>query len=179
MNGANVSAFRVAKMVTPGGTCWIDTPDELGNARCVAAPVFRTWTEPVIHLGDCFIVPKASYGIRSTLDAISFSDPLAVKTTYFELNPKHWGDVAGSNNGTAWNPPDFYTNIYDILAVLSFISNAPIKPTFQQANLQAVSASDPCLNPFVNTADVLAAVKAVAGDPYPFTTDPASCPACP
>lgn len=180
MNLSTASAFRVIKTSTPSGTCWVGAPDALGNSKCMPAPVFRNWNEPVIHLGDCFIVPKASYSIRSTLDAVSFSDPLTVSTTFSGgLNPKHWGDVAGSNNGIVWNPPDFYSNIYDILAILAFITNDPIKPTFQQANLQAISSADPCLNTVINTADVLAVVSAAAGDLYPFTTNPANCPVCP
>ena len=95
------------------------------------------------------------------------------------LNLKQWGDVAGVNNGSQWTPPNQFTNVNDILAVLAYISNAAVKPEFQRVNLQAVSSNDPCLNAFVNTADVLILVKAVAGDAYPFTTNPANCPVCP
>ncbi len=105
--------------------------------------------------------------------------PVACREALSALSNKLWGDLVGTNNDLDWTPPNQFTNVNDVLAILAYITNATIKPTFQQANLQAISSTDPCINAFVNTADVLAGVKAVAGDPYPFTTDPASCPVCP
>jgi len=122
----------------------------------------------------------AQYELRATTDGTVFSDPLVLSTVAEPiLNLKKWGDVAGHNNGVEWTPPDLFTNVNDIFAVLAYISNAAIKPTFYEVNLQAVSAADPCLNAFINTADVFMVVKAVAGDAYPFTTNPADCAACP
>ncbi len=174
------TAIRVDKTTAPVGTCWAAAPDVLGSAKCVSAPVFRVWSEPVVHVGDCEITPVATYEIRATADGATFTGPLTVSTIPLPaLNAKLWGDLVGTNNGLEWTPPNQFTNVNDVLAILAHISGAAIKPTFQQANLQAISSLDPCLNAFVNTADVLAAVKAVAGDPYPFTTNPLNCPACP
>ena len=159
---------------------WVGAPDAQGNSQVVADPVTREWSEAVVHVGDCEIIPVAAYEIRGTMDGEAFTAPLTVSTIALpSLNNKLWGDVAGMNNGIEWTPPNQFTNVNDILAVLAYINGAAIKPTFQVVNLQAVSSADPCLNAFVNTADVLIAVKAVAGDEYPFTTNPASCPVCP
>lgn len=178
--GAYLGAFRVEKTTLPTGGCWVGTPDANGNARCGTAPVFRLWDEPVVSVGDCEIVPAATYTIRATADGAVFTDPLMVKTTPTpSSNNKLWGDVAGAISFGEWSQPDGFANVQDILAVLAYITSAAVKPTFQQANLQSISSVDPCLNNFVNTADVLILVKAVAGDAYPFTTDPANCPVCP
>jgi len=179
-SGGMPAAIRVDKLTAPTGTCWVAAPDGTGESRCVAAPVFRAWTESLVHVADCEIVPVASYEIRSTADNITFGAPLVANTIAEPiLNLKKWGDVTGVNNGSEWTPPNLFTNVNDVLAVLAFISNAAVKPEFQRANLQAVSSADPCLNAFINTADVFILVKAVAGDAYPFTSNPAACPVCP
>ncbi len=184
-NGATAVAFRVQKTVAPMGSCWVQTPVQTGSnqytAACGATPVFRVWNEPVVHVGDCEIVPVASYSIFTNAPGpVENPTPLVVQTIDTpSVNGKLWGDVAGTNNGMEWTVPNQLTNTQDILAVLAYVSNAAVKPTFQVVNLQAISAVDPCLNAFVNTADVLIVVKAAAGDAYPFTTNPGSCPVCP
>jgi len=172
-------AYQVTKTTSPTGIGWVGMPGGDGTAPVVDTPVFREWCRPV-NVGDCEIVPDADYQIRETSDGVAFSAPLEVSTIDTpDLNFKKWGDIVGVNNGVSWTPPNKMSNINDVLAILAFNSGSPIKPTFAQVNLQGISFSDACLNAFVNTADVLAAVKAVAGDPYPFTTDPALCPVCP
>lgn len=179
-NGSNAVAYEVVKTTVPGGSCWVGAPDALGNCRCVSTPVFRVWDEPVLYVGDCEIVPAASYELRASIDGVSFSSALLLNTVPIPaLNGKLWGDVAGFNNGIEWTPPNQFANIQDILAILAYISNSAIKPEFHRANLQAISSTDPCLNIFVNTADVLGAVQAVAGSAFPFTLDPSMCPVCP
>ena len=180
-NGGGIpAAFRLDKLTAPTGTCWVAAPGANGDSRCVGSPVFRVWSETVVHVADCAVVPVASYAIRATVDALVFSAPLAVQTINLpSLNSKLWGDIVGMNSGSEWTPPNQFTNVQDIVAVLAYISGAAVRPTFQQANLQAVSTNDPCLNTGVNTADVFIVVRAAAGDPYPFTTNPANCPVCP
>jgi len=180
-NGGGIpAAFRVDKTTTPTGACWVAAPDANGDSRCVGSPVFRVWSETVVHVADCAIVPVANYEIRATVDGIIFSQPLLAQTIILpSLNNKSWGDVVGINNGSEWTPPNQFTNVQDVVAVLAYVSGSAIAPTRQQANLQAVSSSDPCLNAVVNTADVFIDVRAAAGDAYPFTTNPANCPACP
>lgn len=189
-NGANSVAFRVVKTTSPVGSCWVQTPAQNGNdqysAKCDATPVFRVWTEPVVHVGDCEIIPVASYTIFAN-SAGPFENPtgLIVPTiTLPSLNSKLWGDAVGVNNGSEWTAPNQFTNVQDVLGILAFITNATIKPEFTVANLQAISSTDSCLNAFVNTSDVLIVVRATAGDSYgpPNSTKilaPALCPVCP
>ena len=181
-NSGNLSlaAFRVDKLTAPTGSCWVGAPDAVHhNSGCCDEPLFRAWTETEIHVGDCEIMPVADYQVLTTYDGSIFSSALAVPTILLpSLNNKFWGDVAGVNNGSEWTAPNRFTNVQDVVAVLAYIQGAAIKPTLQRANLEAVSAADPCLNAFVNTADVLIVVQASAGAPYPFTNDPATCPLC-
>ena len=182
-------AFRVNKTTAPTGSCWVQTPVPSGNeqytAKCNATPVFRVWTEPVLLVGDCEIIPVAGYDIAATSDGSAFSPSLTVGTILLPaLNSKLWGDTVGINNGSEWTPPNQFTNVNDVLGILAYISNAAIRPQFTVANLQAISSADSCLNAFVNTADVQISVRAISGDSYgpPNTskiTDPALCPVCP
>jgi len=188
-NGLNAVAFLVTKTSAPAGSCWVQAPVAAGahinTARCDANPVFRVWSEPVIHVGDCEIIPVADYQVSATSDGVAFSSALPIGTIPVpSLNSKLWGDTVGSNNGVEWTPPNQFTNVQDVLAIQAYISAAAVIPLFTVANLQAISSGDSCLNAFINTADVLIVVRAAAGDAYslPATTkitDPALCPVCP
>jgi len=174
-------AFRIDRTTAPTGSCFAGPPDSQGNSQCLASPTFRVWSEPTVTVGDCAISPVANYEVRSTFDAAAFSAPLALQTINLPSNnAKFWGDVSGPFNGVEWTPPDQFTNVTDPLAILARISGiAPVLPAFTRVNVQAVSSVDPCLNAFVNTADLFIVVKAVEGIPYPFVADPALCPVCP
>ena len=188
-NGSGSVAFRVAKTTAPTGSCWVQAPVQAGAnqyaATCGANPVFRVWSEPVIHVGDCEVIPVANYDVAATADGAVFSSSLAVGTILLPtLNSKLWGDTVGINNGSEWTPPNGFTNVNDVLGILAYINGAAIRPQFTVANLQAISSADSCLNAFVNTADVQISVRAISGDSYgpPNTgkiTDPAMCPGCP
>ena len=180
-NGHTVVAFRVDKVNTPTGTCWVGAPNVRGNAPCLAQPTFRNWPEAVVHIGDCAISPVGDYRISAVAsDFVVNPFYLGVETIRTPLrNAKWWGDTVGGNNGVEWTPPDRLTNVNDVLALLAFISGQSIRPTFQTANLMGVSTNNACLNEYVNSVDVLLMVLALSGAPYPFTTDFAACPPCP
>ena len=189
-NGADFVAFRVAKTTAPTGSCWVQTPVQAGanqyTATCGANPVFRVWTEPVVNVGDCEIIPVADYTIFANAPGpIENPTPLTVPTILLPaLNGKQWGDTVGINNGMEWTPPNGFTNVNDVLGILAYINGAANRPQFTVVNLQAISSADSCLNAFVNTADVQISVRAISGDSYgpPSTgkiTDPAACPGCP
>ncbi len=149
-------------------------------------PVFRVWTEPVVHLGDCEIIPTSTYTVL-----VNASGPLEnpnglVRHTIDmpTFNSKVWGDTVGVNSGTEWTAPNRFTSVQDVLAILAFINGSAIRPEFTAANLQAVSAPDSCLNAFINVADLLICNQAISGANYgaPATgkiTNTTSCPVCP
>ena len=175
-SGSTPMNFRVSKTSSGDGPIgWVDLPNAQGNAKVVQTlPPPRVWTESVVHIGDCEITPVAMYDIESTEDGVVFSDSLAVPTAP-QPQGKFWGDAVGLNNGVEWTPPNGFANVTDVVSVLAFIQGNAIRPAFQVVNLEAISSADPCLNAFVNTADVLIMVRAVSGDVYPFTTNPATC----
>jgi len=59
----------------------------------VDSPIFRAWTEEIIHITDCAIAPVASYEVRSTVDGIVFSEPLTIGT--IEKPNVHYADCVG------------------------------------------------------------------------------------
>lgn len=173
-------AFRVTKNTDPVGSCWVGVPDSNGRASCLTSAVFRVWTESVIHVGDCEIVPAAGYQISAASNLTSFSAPLAVMTVPVPVtNGKLWGDVVGPLDSHGWTRPDGLANVQDVLGVLSFIASAESRPVFEVVNLQSQSTNDPCLNNAINVGDVFAVVDAVRGSAYPFANNPSDCPPCP
>lgn len=179
-NPGEMIAFRIDKTTPPTGSCYAGTPDSQGNSQCLPLPTFRVWNEALVNVGDCSIVPVANYEVRATFDDVAFASPLALQTINVpSINGKLWGDVAGAFNGLSWPAPDQLTNVNDLLAIFARITGSGTAPDFTRVNVQAISSVDSCLNAFVNTADLFIVVKAVAGDSYPFATDPALCPICP
>jgi len=176
---------------SPAHSCWVQTPVQTATAdqytaKCDSTPVFRVWTEPVVHVGDCEIIPNSDYTVfTNTVGPVEVLSGLAVQTSEVSsFNSKLWADSVGVNNGIEWTTPNRFTNVQDVLAILAFISGSAIKPEFTVVNLQATSASDSCLNPFVNVGDVLIASQAITGASYgPPSTgkiiDTATCPICP
>jgi hypothetical protein len=185
-------------LISPGGgTCWVGAPQlltaggsDLYWSKCSATPVFRVWTEPRVDLGDCQIIPVASYNVftnsGTVMAPVENPTPFVVSTIDMPtLNTKLWGDIVGPVSMGAWGVPDRFVSAQDVLALQNFLNAAaPTKPLYPAANLIAISASDPCMNTQVGTADVLAVVQAAQGASYgppstTRTTNPATCTPCP
>lgn len=162
---------------SPAHSCWVQSPvlspngvaahNNLHTAMCGNEPVYRIWNEQVIHVGDCEIIPTSSYEVRSTTDGVSFSDALSLSTIAGpSFNSKIWGDIVGINNGAEWTPPNRYTNVHDVLAILAIIAQSAIRPHFTVANIANTSTTDSCLSPQANVGDVLAVNRAIGGNTY-------------
>ena len=176
----------------PGGDCWVQTPTQTASiipgqnvqfqAVCGLAPVFRVWTESVVHVHGCPIIPATRYEIFvNGVGPIENPTPLAIGTAQTpSLNNKLWGDNVGINNGIIWTAPNGFCNVQDVLSLQAIISGAAIRPTHSVANLRGGSSADGCVNASINSADVLAIVQAIAGASYgpPSTTQPVD-PAAP
>ena len=175
---------------SPGGSCWVQAPVTTATAdqytaKCEPTPVFRVWNEPVIHVGDCEIIPVAEFQIAATTDGLVFTPPLVVGTIPLPaMNSKKWGDVSGQFTGS-WPPPDRFTNVNDLVAMQAYINNTPTRPHITVVNIAASSAGSGCVPPQVNVGDVQSMVFAIAtksyGPPdFPLRPiDPALCPPCP
>lgn len=91
-------------------------------ARVVAEPVFRVWSETLIHVGDCEIVPVASYEVLATPDGVLFSPALEVGTIA-KPGARHYGDVVGTGTGDlppllGFTPPNGVVNVTDTQAFI-------------------------------------------------------------
>ena len=162
-----------------GTTWWVDAPFEatpdfpgVWISRLIDTPVYRQWTEDVIHVGDCEIVPFATYKVRTTPDEVTFSDPLELKTIS-ELEPgKYWGDVVGAFEGGVWTPPNTVVNFTDIQAAIKTFQREANAPHITWVDLEG-SGGVP--NVVLNFTDIQFLVLCFQSAEYPFSS-PASCP---
>ncbi|MFQ5589737.1 MAG: hypothetical protein ACE5HE_01110, partial [Phycisphaerae bacterium] len=108
---------------------WVETPfqEPLGcpNMTCAnddwiarvgPAPVFQVWTQDTLHIGDCVIVPVATYAIEACLppDGASCSSALLIGTIEKPGFNKNFGDVAGPVDLSGnYTPPDRLVNVVD------------------------------------------------------------------
>ncbi|MBI4716599.1 MAG: hypothetical protein HY763_02250 [Planctomycetes bacterium] len=175
------AAYEVRKQGAAGWTAWVGAPDAGGVAAVVSNPVYRTWTESVVHVGDCEIVPDAIYEILSTRNGIAFSGPLTVETAHRPSEPQLWGDTVGAFANGAWGPPNGVMNVSDIQAALQRFENQASPPPLTAVDVggSGLAGATACLNQIVNFHDIRLLILAFQGSPYPFLMDPPCCPLCP
>ena len=176
-------ALRVemtASKYFPGSTGvlgWVGDPVEVPNFNCgtiwrvVDEPLYRDWSQDeVIHVGDCEIVPVATYAIQGVeMSGGLESTPLHIQTIAWP-DPKYWGDVVAelATGNAGWTPPNEVVNITDVQAAVN---------GFEGVNNPAdtwVDVEPEVPDGDVSMADVHLIVLAYQGDPYPFG-DPAQC----
>ena len=138
-------------------------------ARIVDAPVFREWNEGIVHLGDCEIVPTATYELRGSGDGVLFSGPLQIQTID-QPSPKFWADVTGPKIGTTWIVPDGLVNVNDVQAAILRFKREPDAP-----HLTWIDIAGQTPNALVNVTDIQLILLAFKEEPYPFGL-PADCP---
>ena len=127
-------------------------------------PAARSWTEPVVHIGDCDIAPVETYAISATSDGVLFSDPLIIGTIE-KPEGKFWGDIVGGFDGVEWSKPNNLVNVSDVTAIIAFITDKPGKPHITRVDL--AGGSPTYTNFIVNTTDLQLLIKGFLGDTYP------------
>ena len=137
--------------------------------RVVFTPVFRFWPAVVLHLGDCEIVPAASYEIRGTVDGETFTEALEVSTIAQPI-PKYWGDCVGILGDASWSGPNGVVNMDDVMAAVQKFKQVETAP-----HLTWVDVDAQVPNAVLNFADIQQIVNGFKGEAYPFS-DPAACP---
>lgn len=169
-NGTTEVAFRARMITGPGATFigWVAAPNAGGVSRLTATPVTRVWAETVVHIGDCRIVPVATYELSATVTGDVFSAPLAL-STIVQPTPKFWGDTVGDFSG-AWSGPNGIVNVSDFFAAVQKFQGIPSAP-----HATWVDVHDETPNGVVNFSDIFWIVKAFLGDAYPFVY-PENCP---
>ena len=152
-----------------GSGAWVGEPDELDTALVVDDPVYRVWTEAVVHVGDCEIVPSESYKVHAVHfgcdpeDGDSYSDPLTLTTAL-------WGDIVGYFDGNDWTPAQGVINISDTQAMNQAFTSHANAPPMTWADL-----GPEVPNRIININDVQLQMLAAQGNSYPFS-DPDQCP---
>ncbi len=189
--------------VGSAGPWWVQAPqqEELGClpgpcgdedwfARVDTDPSFQVWDSSTLHIGDCEIIPAATYEIRACAapDAVVCSDPLIIGTIAQPLlSPGfrgNYGDAAGPVDAITqqFTPPDGFTNVVDVSAYIltkqnyGTVNKPQTHPTW--VDLHGPGDGNPPQY-IVNVSDLGQILKAFAGDPWtddPGNMNPGQCP---
>ncbi|MFQ5590895.1 MAG: S8 family serine peptidase [Phycisphaerae bacterium] len=152
-------------------------------ARVESAPTYRVWTEDPLHIGDCEIVPVATYDVRLTADGLVFSDRLVLGTTR-KPGALHFGDVVGAGTGAlpplaGFTPAQGVVNITDVQAVqLTIQGDSTPSAHFTWVDVHGLGLGS-APNSIINVADVQRVLFGFAGTAYaevPEQLDPGDCP---
>jgi hypothetical protein len=169
--------FNVAESCDPlpcDDTDWI--------ARVDPDPVYRIWTENLLHVGDCEIIPVATYSLRATADGITFTDSLVIGTIR-KPESRHYGDVAGAVDSVTgqYTPPDGFVNVVDVQVHLHTVQNYPVGSPYVHRTWVDLHGLDPGTAPnyIINVSDLQRTIFAFEGRTYtqtPDQLDPGDCP---
>jgi probable HAF family extracellular repeat protein len=194
-NRGRLLAYQIELAEGPGSRGvlgWLSRPAEQGCpdnctgdfvSTVVESPVYRSWPETILHIGDCEIVPMATYELRATPDGISFTGPLEVATIH-KPGERYYGDVAGIGTGALPPEPGFTgpNGVVNVVDVQAFLLTA-LGPTSPSAHITWVDlhglgeGSPP--NFILNVSDLQRILFGFEGQEYtdaPNQLDPADCP---
>lgn len=162
----------------PGSTGvlgWVGEPFEAPEdpgvwiAPVEDAPFYSDSWPSIVNLGDCEIVPAATFALRGTVEGTSvLSDPLELGTIV-EPAPKKWADCVGAFTGAAWAGPNGVVNMDDVMAAVQKFLDDPTAPPLTWVDIDAEVP-----NAVLNFTDILQIVQGFKGNPYPFSA-PADC----
>jgi hypothetical protein len=189
--------------VGTAGPWWVQSPeqeplgclpgpcgDEDWFARVGAAPYFDTWSLLTLHVGDCEMIPVATYEVRacSAPDGAVCSDPLTIGTIAQPFVAPgfrgNYGDVVGPVDGVTgdFTPPDNVTNVVDVSGYTLTKQNygTPNKPQTHPTwvDLHGLGAGQPPQY-ILNVSDLGQVLKAFAGGSWtddPGNLTPGQCP---
>ncbi len=189
--------------VSAAGPWWVQAPqqeqlgcipgpcgDEDWFARVDGAPYFDIWTLSTLHIGDCEIIPVATFSISACFppDGTVCSDVLTTATIEQPfVSPGfrgNYGDVVGPVDAITeqFTPPDGFTNVVDVssysLTKQNYgTANKPqTHPTW--VDLHGMGDGNPPQY-ILNVSDMGQILKAFAGDPWtgdPGNMNPGQCP---
>jgi len=180
------------------GSIWWVQASQIEPAICDMEPFARvdewpyvsTWTEEVLHIGDCEIIPAATYEVRAcdAFDIDVCSAPLAIGTIRAPFIAPgfrgNYGDVAGPVDPTTleFSPPDGFDNVIDVQAYLQTVQNCgtSTKPTchLTWVDLQGGGYGNPP-NYILNVSDLQYIKFGLQGKKWtdtPGNLNPGSCP---
>ena len=132
-------------------------------ATLKCAPFFLDWGQlGTVHVFHEAIVPEGVYTLQaidnscSTTAEGNFSEPLAMTTA-------KWGDTVRDCSVIPCPPPEGVVNIIDVVSILNRFVSDPDSPRKARCDLEPA-----CVDLVINISDVLFALGAFQGSPYPF-----------
>ena len=154
---------------------WVGKPDSKAVARVVPQRVDQVWTQAVVHVGDCEIVPCAEYEVRAIAAGAAeepgnFSEPLLIETIA-RPGIAYWADGVGplepvcSGDGVTpclsaadcpgeapcgvWPGPDGAINFDDIGAAVKAFQCVPgtVWPHFTLVDIHGDDYGDATVDP--------------------------------
>ena len=152
----------------PGVLGWAGAPGAEGVSRVVDDPYYSDAWPAVVQVGDCKIVPVASYEVRSTTDGFNFSSAFATGTIY-RPGVKWWADIVGPKFVNTWTAPEGEVNFDDVQAAIQCFENLSDAPPWTWVDI-----ADEGPDLVVNMHDVQMIILAFEGAEYPYS-DPADC----
>ncbi len=167
-NTGRFSALRVTRLgaATPWYvSCTLQDAGIDGKlSTLVQNAEFCDWTDSVIHVRGCEVVPGNEYLVETTLDNVTFSSSLSILTTAPQISAsRQFGDIVGTLVAGVWTAPDGLVTTTDIVAVLQkfqLLTSAP--------HLSRVDNDGKSPNGIIASADILRAAIAFAGGDFGF-----------
>ncbi|MBN4058877.1 hypothetical protein JYU10_00240 [bacterium AH-315-J04] len=160
------TAYRVTRMgsaISYYVSCSLEDLGADGKlGTLVASAEHCQWTDAVIHVRGCALVPGNEYIIEATDDNVAFSAPLSVFTTSVPL-PRQYGDLVGDFFAQIWLDPDGIVNSTDIVAAVKRFQLDPQAPHFTRVDIDGVLPQG-----VVNSADILRTIKGFELQPFGF-----------
>jgi hypothetical protein len=134
-------------------------------------------------VGDCRIVPVATYELRTTFNAVTFTEAFEIGTIN-KPGDRYYGDVVGIGTGdlpplVGFTPPNGAVNVTDVQAFLLTVqgSTSPSVPTIW-VDLHGLDDGG-APNYILNVGDLQNILFGLDSQPYiqsPQHLDPADCP---
>ena len=150
--------------------------------------MYREWTEGIVHVEDCEVVPAAEYEIRATVDEVNFSDALSIGT--IRKPNLQYGDCVGPATGDppTYPPADGFIGVTDIQAFLIANQGGVAAPHTTWVDLHGLKGGKICEPPdigciipqqILSVSDLGTIKFAFSGRPYAMTpgqVNPGNCP---
>lgn len=139
------------------------------SATLQCDPFFADWGPlGIVQVYHRHIIPDAAYEIE-----VFDIDNLTTPVTSRMGATSRWGDVAGNFDPTSgtWPPPDGRVDVtVDAVGILDGFANRPNAPAKARTDLEPSTPDRK-----INITDVVFALDAFSGRPYPFAPGPAPC----
>ncbi len=130
----------------------------------VQSPEFCEWTNAVIHIRGCDVVPGNEYLIEATADGVAFSAPVSIFTTAPQIAAsRSYGDLVGAFENGEWKEAEGFVTANDIVAVVQkfqLLSTAP--------HISRVDNDGQTPNGLIASNDILREVQAFAGSDFGY-----------